>query len=125
MQIDDDLAVVWKHQRHHAPHALVIDVGTLLVIDAIAGCLHPKQQRFRTVHKFCVSHYNFTMLRIQQILVSLIVLAGSVAGLCACGQQGALYLPNEPIVRKPVATPTQPPSPVASPLAPATPSIQQ
>jgi predicted small lipoprotein YifL len=77
------------------------------------------------VQEFNVSHYNFTMLRFHQILVSAIVLAGSVAGLCACGQQGSLYLPAEPAAAKRPATQTQAVDPATKPSAPATQTAPQ
>jgi len=45
------------------------------------------------------------MLRCDQILVSTIVLGIGVANLSACGQQGPLYLPKEPVVAKHAAAP--------------------
>jgi predicted small lipoprotein YifL len=65
------------------------------------------------------------MLRFEQILVSAIVLAGSVASLCACGQQGPLYLPVETTILKPAATPAQKPASTTNPRVPATPSVPQ
>ncbi|WP_299763797.1 lipoprotein [Ramlibacter sp.] len=53
------------------------------------------------VEIFQVSHYNFQMFGVLQILVSpclrtLALAAAVVAGLAACGQKGPLFLPTEP-----------------------------
>lgn len=96
LQIDDDLAPVGKSQRDHAARALAIDIGIRFIIDPIAALLHCQQQLLGMVHEFKVGHYNFSMLRAPQILVSTIILAASVASLGACGQRGPLYLPTEP-----------------------------
>ncbi|HPW85472.1 MAG TPA: lipoprotein, partial [Rhodoferax sp.] len=58
--------------------------------------------------EFGVGHYNFTMLKAKQILVSAIVLGAVVLNLAGCGQTGALYLPER-------ASP--------KPFAPATPVV--
>jgi len=49
------------------------------------------------------------MLNAKQILVSTIVLAASVSNLSACGQTGALYLPE-----KKAATTVQPSTPTTA-----------
>ena len=94
--VDHNLAVVGKGQRHHAADPLVIHVRIGFVVDAVAARLYRLEQRFRTVHVFRVSHYNFTMLIAKQILVSALVLGACVASLAGCGQTGALYLPTRP-----------------------------
>ncbi|MDD2692795.1 MAG: lipoprotein [Simplicispira sp.] len=51
------------------------------------------------------------MLKASQILVRGIALVASVAALCACGQRGPLYLPNDASPPKGTATaPAQPPT---------------
>ena len=95
LQVDDYLAFVAKNQRNHAPRALIVDVGSAFVIDAITTRLNSFEQNLRAVHEFRVGHYNFTMLRFTQILVSVMIVGPSVLILGACGQQGALYLPTD------------------------------
>ena len=94
LQIDDDLAAVGKGQRDHATHALVVDVGIGLVVDAVTRSFHLCQQAFGLVHVFKVGHYNRRMLSIARILVIGHLLAGLAAMLSACGQKGALVLPT-------------------------------
>lgn len=96
LQVDDDLASIWKHQSHHAPGSLVVDVSLVAVVDAVAMGLNCFEQYFSFGHEFWVGHYNFTMLSFNRILVTTIVLGVSTVGLLGCGQTGALYLPTEP-----------------------------
>lgn len=129
LQVDDDLAAVGKHQRHHAAGALVVDIGQVGIVDAVTVGLDRFEQRFGVVHEFRVGHYNFTMLRVFQILVSAIVLALNAVSLVGCGQQGALYLPTAPVAAHRATLPeivlrTGPASPAASsPVAPVTPPL--
>jgi predicted small lipoprotein YifL len=95
LQIDDDLAAVSKHQRHHATAALVINVRLGAVVDAITIGLDGLEHQLSTIHKFCVGHYNFTMLLFPQILLRALALGSSAVALMACGQQGPLYLPAQ------------------------------
>ncbi len=100
LKIDNDLALVGKHQRDHAANPLIVDIGIGFVVDSVAAGFNRSENGFRPVHEFGVCHYNFNMLCIRRILVSVLVLGGSavglVTGLGGCGQQGALYLPSEP-----------------------------
>jgi predicted small lipoprotein YifL len=93
LQIDNDLAAIGKSECDHAPGALVVHIGVSFIVDAITTSLHPFKQSFCVVHKFGVSHYNFTMLYSKQILVSTLALVASVLNVAGCGQTGALYLP--------------------------------
>ena len=96
LQVDNDLAFIWKHQGHHASGALVVDVSLVAVVNAVAMGLNRFEQYFSFGHEFWVGHYNFTMLSFNRILVTTIVLGISTAALLGCGQPGALYLPTEP-----------------------------
>jgi hypothetical protein len=96
LQIDNNLALVWKHQSHHPARALVVNVGQVVVVDAVAIGFNCLEQYFSFGHEFRVGHYNFTMLSFLRILVTPFVLGISTAGLIGCGQPGALYLPTEP-----------------------------
>ena len=114
LQVDDDLTVVGKNQRHHGADPLVINVGKARVIDTVTTGFNGFQQFFSLVQEFRVGHYNFTMLRVCQILVSPIVLAISAVSLSACGQQGALYLPAPAAQKTVTSPPAQFPAPAAS-----------
>lgn len=123
LQVNDYLAFVRKNQGNHAPSALIVDVSSAFVIDAITTRLNSFEQNLRAVHEFRVGHYNFTMLRFTKILVSVMVLGLSVLILGACGQQGALYLPTDraaagratlPETLLPSASNAKSPAPVAS-----------
>ncbi len=84
------------------------------------------------VHELRVGHYNFTMLRIRQILVSVGTLAFGTVVLTACGQKGALYIPTEPAAAHratllqtlrpgtptPAASAPRPAAPTSSPSTP-------
>ena len=96
LQIDDDLAFIWKYQSDHAPGSLVVDVSLVAIVDTVAIGLNRFEQYFGFGHEFWVGHYNFTMLSFLRILVTPFVLGISTAGLLGCGQPGALYLPTEP-----------------------------
>ena len=114
LQIDDNLTSVRKSQGHHGTDALVVDIGEALVIDMITTRFNGFQQFFSLVQEFKVGHYNFTMLRICQILVTTIVLASSAVSLSACGQQGPLYLPAPTVQTKVTAPPVKLPASAAS-----------
>ena len=105
LQVDDDLAFIWKYQGHHATGSLVVDVSLVAVVDAVAMGLNRFEQYFGFGHEFWVGHYNFTMLSFLRILVTTIVLGASTAGLLGCGQPGALYLPTEPSAARRVTLP--------------------
>ncbi|MFZ4478352.1 MAG: LPS translocon maturation chaperone LptM [Rhodoferax sp.] len=60
------------------------------------------------------------MLHSHQILVSTLALGICVATLCACGQQGSLYLPTVPAAAKPSSTTAS--APTRSPETPPTPA---
>jgi predicted small lipoprotein YifL len=75
------------------------------------------------------------MLKLRQILVNSIVLAGTAAALAGCGQKGPLYLPSDPVAAQratlietltPLGTTPPPMAPPAQllmpPPAPATPA---
>ena len=96
LQVHDDLAATGKSQSHHRPDALVVYIGVRLGVDPVATGLYGLEDRLRTVHEFWVGHYNFRMMRIRQILVSVIVLAPIAVAVSGCGQKGALFLPTEP-----------------------------
>jgi pantothenate kinase type III len=49
LQIDDDLALVLKREGDHAAHALVVDVGVAIVVDAIASQFNGFEQKFCVV----------------------------------------------------------------------------
>jgi predicted small lipoprotein YifL len=60
------------------------------------------------------------MLKLRQILVNSLVLAGSAAALSACGQKGNLYFPSESAAAQRASlvetlTPLQSPPPLAPP----------
>ena len=120
LQVDDDLAVVAKHQRHHAPDPLVVNVYRAVIIDAVATGLNGFEQDFRLIHEFWVGHYNFTMLQTGRILVTSLALVASAGFLGGCGQAGSLYLPSEPAAAKRATLPqtlVQPASrPASAPL---------
>jgi predicted small lipoprotein YifL len=94
LQVDDNLAVVGKDQGDHASRSLVVDIGSGFVVDTVATRLDGPEHLFRAIHEFGVSHYNFAMLLIPQILVRAFVLAACTVALVACGQRGPLYLPQ-------------------------------
>ena len=96
LQIHDDLAATGKRQCNHRPDTLVVYVGVCQGVDPVATSLDGLEDRLRPVHEFWVGHYNFRMLRIRQILVSVIVLAPVAVAISGCGQKGALFLPTEP-----------------------------
>lgn len=100
LQVDDDLAFIWKYQSHHSARALVVNISQVVVVDAVAIGLDCFKQYFGFGHEFRVGHYNFTMLSLLRILVTPFVLGISTAGLMGCGQPGALYLPTEPSAAK-------------------------
>ena len=93
LEIHHDLAPVFKGQRDHAPHPLVIDVCIGLIVQAVAGGFNAFEQVFCAVHEFEVGHYNLPMLKVRQILVITIVLAAGTVVLSSCGQKGPLILP--------------------------------
>ena len=96
LQVDNDLTFGLEGDGDHAPAPLVVNICVALFIDAVAIRLDGAKDGFRTIHEFGISHYNFVMLRIRQILVSVIDLAVCAAGLSGCGQPGQLYFPTEP-----------------------------
>lgn len=49
LQVDDDLAFVLKRQGDHAAHALVVDVGLTVVVDAVTRQLNGFEQKFCVV----------------------------------------------------------------------------
>jgi predicted small lipoprotein YifL len=96
LQIDHDLAAVGKGQGDHPTHTLVVDVGISVVVQAIATSLYASQQALGLVHEFKVGHYNRRMLKVLWILVRTLALVGCAVALSACGQKGALKLPDTP-----------------------------
>lgn len=96
LQIDHDLTAVGEGQRHHAAHPLVVDVSVGVVVQAIAADLNASKKAFSVVQKFEVGHYNRCMLKLIKILVMAHALVGGAAMLTACGQKGALFMPNTP-----------------------------
>ncbi len=96
LQIDNDLAKVGEGQGDHAAHALVVDVGVGVVVQAIATGLYASEQALGLVHEFKVGHYNRCMLKVPKILVTTLALVGGAVALSACGQKGPLKLPDTP-----------------------------
>ena len=130
LQVDDDLAAVFKRQRHHAAGALVVDIGIRLIVDPVAGYFHSLQSSFGAVEVFQVGHYNPIMFASLQIhgqilgrralpgrpqgLATIVVGALLTAFLAGCGQKGPLFLPGPPpplrptsVTAPPAAAPTQ------------------
>ena len=99
---------------------MIVNVGQVVIIDPVTARLHRTQKIFSEIQEFRVGHYNFTMLRYRQILVSTLVLGLGVANLSACGQQGPLYLPSEPGATKSPAPPVGAASGSAIPVPAAT-----
>ena len=125
LQIHHDLAAIAELQGHHATDALVVDIRLRQFVDAVTTGLNGTQHQLRAIHEFRVGHYNFTMMRIRRILVSVFVLSVGAASLAACGQKGALMLPTEAAAAQRATLPqtlrpgaTKPPAAGAS--APAT-----
>jgi len=116
LQVDDDLTVVGKHQSNHAASALIVNIRSGFVVDTVAARLYGLEQTLCVIHEFGVSHYNFTMLLIPQILVRAIALGACAVALAACGQQGPLYLPKNgaPQTISPPLKPAPPPATAAS-----------
>ncbi len=127
LQIDDDLAAVFKRQGHHAAGALVVNVGIRFIVDPVAGYFHCLQGSFGVAEVFQVAHYNPIMFASLQIhgqilgrralsvrpqgLATIGCVALLLASLAACGQKGPLFLP------KPLP-PLQTQLPAASVIAP-------
>jgi predicted small lipoprotein YifL len=117
LQIDHDLAAVFKHQRHHATHALGVDVGVGVLVEAVAAGLHASQHGLGVVQILQIGHYNSSMSALfRSILVSALTMAGAFA-LSACGQKGDLYLPAG-------MTATPAPAPAASSTASPAPAVR-
>ena len=49
LKVDDDLATVLESQGDHAPHALVVDVGFAIVVDAVTAQFNGFEQKFCAV----------------------------------------------------------------------------
>lgn len=56
LQVDHHLAAVGKRQRHHAAHALVVDICFRGLIELVAPLFDAGQQRLGQVHVFKVGH---------------------------------------------------------------------
>ena len=87
---------------------MIVHIGIRCIVESVTAFFHRFEQGFGVIQEFGVGHYNFTMLKAKQILVSAIVLGAVVLNLAGCGQTGALYLPER-------ASP--------KPFAPATPVV--
>jgi predicted small lipoprotein YifL len=122
LQVDHNLAAIGEDQCDHGADALIVYIGQILIVDPVTAGLDRTKKTFSEIEKFRVGHYNFTMLRCYQILVSTLVLALGVATLSACGQQGPLYLPGAPDPAKSPAAPERttsgPQNPVPAPTTP-------
>ena len=134
LQVDDDLAAVFKRQRHHAAGALVVDIGIRLIVDPVAGYFHGLQNGFCTVQVFQVAHYNpimFASLQIHAQILGRHALSFRPQGLGAamvgvlftaclvgCGQKGPLFLPGQPPPLQTLPYP-QPTLPTSKPIPPA------
>lgn len=115
LKVDDNLTSGRKGEGDHASRALIVDVRVPLFVDQVAIALDRKQELLCDVHEFKIGHYNLHMLKVPQILVRLIVLAGSAAALAGCGQRGPLYLPDAPEARQRATLPeTLNPAPAAA-----------
>ncbi len=96
LQVDHNLAAVGEGQRDHAAYPLVVDVRVGDIVQTIAADLNASKKAFSVVQKFEVGHYNRCMLKLIKILVMALALVGGAAMLTACGQKGALFMPNAP-----------------------------
>ena len=56
LQVDDHLALVGKHQCHHAPNALIVDINNQIIVDAVTTGLDSQKNALCTIHKLVVSH---------------------------------------------------------------------
>jgi len=98
------------------PNALVVQVCIGFIVDAVAIFFHRLEQGLSAVQEFRVGHYNFTMLKANQILVSVIALGAAVLNLAGCGQTGSLYLPERSAPKPASTAPT--PLPATAPTTP-------
>jgi predicted small lipoprotein YifL len=93
LQIHNDLTAVGEGELNHASDALVVDIDIAALIQSVAALLQHMEQRFGTVQKLKVGHYNFTMLKIKKIQAMACISLASALYLTGCGQTGPLYLP--------------------------------